>query len=101
MATTLLGQISEDVSSQYDPTFTFAESVTGPAGVFLAIFTQEYYQSDAGGFTVGSSSTPMLRCRDADALAKSDTVQVRTIDYAVVEVKPDGYGETILRLQRR
>ena len=100
MAATLLAQISADLAGKYDATFGFAESVTGPTGVFLGIFSNEYLQADAGGFVGVSSSSPLLRCRDADALSKGDFVTVRTQQYHVVEIRPDGYGETFLRLQK-
>ncbi len=97
--TTLLQQISADLDSLYDATFGFAESVTGPSGAFLAVFGNEYYQGDAGGSVIVSSSIPVMRCRDADALDQGDTVTIRTVAYVVAEVKPDGFGETIHRLQ--
>jgi len=100
VATTLLGQIGEDLGGKYDATFGFAESVTGPSGAFLAIFSNEYYQSDAGGYVGASSSTPVLRCRDADSVAKGGAITVRTVSYVVAEVQPNGYGETLLRLQK-
>jgi len=100
MATTLLGQITEDLAGKYNATFGFAESVTGPSGAFLAVFDNGYSQSDAGGYVGASSSTPFLRCRDADALAKGNAVTVRTLSYVVVEVLPNSQGETILRLQK-
>lgn len=97
--TTLLEQISADLDSLYDATFGFAESVTGPSGAFLAVFSNEYYQGDAGGSVVISTSLPVMRCRDADALDQGDTVTIRAVSYVVAEAKPDGYGETIHRLQ--
>jgi len=99
MAATLLAQITEDLAFQYDATFGFCESVTGPSGAFLAIFGNEYYQADAGGSVIGSSALPTLRCRDADALDQGDTVTVRSVNYLVSEVKPDGFGETMHRLR--
>ena len=98
--TTLLEQITADLAGHYDPARTFAESVTGPDGAFYAIFGNEYRESDAGGYVTVSSSAPTLRCRDADALSKGDSVTVRSQEYQVVEIRPDGYGETILRLQK-
>jgi hypothetical protein len=101
VATTLLEQITADLSGKYDATFGFAESVTGPSGAFLGIFSNEYFQSDAGGYVGASSATPFLRSRDADALAKGNAVTVRSVAYYVVEVQPNGYGETIHRLQKQ
>lgn len=98
--TTLLEQISADLAGKYDLTHSFAESVTGPSGVLSAIFSNEYLQADAGGYVAASSSTPTLRVRDADALAKGDSVTVRGQEYQVVEIQPNGYGETLLRLQK-
>lgn len=83
----------------YDTTFGFAETVTGPSGDFAGVFSREYYQADAGGTVPVSSSTPLLRCRDADALTKGQAVTVRGDAFTVVEVMPSGYGETIMRLQ--
>jgi hypothetical protein len=100
MAATLLEQITEDLGSKYDATFGFAESVTGPSGAFLGIFSNEYFQSDAGGYVGASSSVPFLRSRDANAMAKGATVTIRSASYVVVEVLPNGYGETIHRLQK-
>lgn len=95
---TLRELISTDLATVYDESLGFAQSVTGPGGAFLALFSNEYYQSDAGSVVV-STSVPVLRCRDADALDQGDTVTVGVVAYVVVEVKPDGYGETIHRLQ--
>lgn len=99
MAATLLEQIDEDLAFKYDATFGFAESVTGPAGVFLGIFSNEYYQSDAGGSVIASSALPVLRSRDADALTQGQQVTIRSVAYLVSEVKPNGYGETLHRLR--
>lgn len=99
MATTLLGQAAEDIGNKYDSVFGFAEGVTGPAGGFLAVFSNEY-ERVAGEFVDSSASAPFLRCRDADAMAKGAAVTVRTVAYVVVEVQPNGRGETIHRLQR-
>lgn len=100
MAATLLEQISEDLAGKYNATFGFAETVTGPAGAFLGIFSNEYLQADAGGFVGASSSAPLLRARDADAMAKGAAVTIRSAAYVVVEVQPNGYGETLHRLQK-
>jgi hypothetical protein len=97
--TTLLQQISADLATYYDASRTFAESVTGPSGVLLGIFSREYLQADAGGFVPASSSAPVLRTRDADAMAKGANVTIRGTTYVVVEVQPNGYDETIHRLQ--
>jgi len=83
----------------YDIETTFAETVTGPAGDFPAVFSNEYRQADAGGFVSVVGSAPTLRCQDAHALAKGASVTVRGKAYVVVEVRPDGYGETVHRLQ--
>lgn len=98
--TTLLQQITADLAGKYDLTYSFAESVTGPAGVFAAIFSNEYRESDAGGFTGASSSNPVLRSRDANAMSKGAAVTIRSASYVVVEVQPNGYGETVHRLQK-
>lgn len=99
MATTLLGQAAEDIVNRYDSTFGFAEEVTGPSGGFLAVVSIEY-QSIDGGLVDISSGAPVFRCRDADSLAKGAAVTVRSVAYLVVEVMPNGRGETIHRLQR-
>lgn len=99
MAATLLEQIGDDLDSLYDATFGFAESVTGPSGAFLAIFGNEYYQADTGGSVIVSSSLPVMRSRTADALTQGQQVTIRSVNYLVVEAKPDGFGETIHRLQ--
>lgn len=99
MAASLLEQIDDDVDGQYDPVFGFAESVTGPSGAILGIFDNEYYQSDAGGSVLLSSALPVLRTRDADAVAQGGAITIRGVDYVVAEVKPNGFGETIHRLQ--
>jgi hypothetical protein len=99
MAATLLEQITADLDGKYDATFGFAESVTGPAGAFLGIFSNEYLEA-AGGFVGASSSAPVLRSRNADALAKGAAVTIRSVGYVVVEVQPNGYGETLHRLQK-
>ena len=98
MAATLLEQIGEDLDGKYDAVFGFAESVTGPSGVMLGIFSNEYYQAEGGSVMV-SSSYPVLRTRDADAMDQGDAVTIRSVSFVVVEVKPNGYGETIHRLQ--
>lgn len=98
--TTLLEQISADLAGKYDLTHSFAESVTGPSGALAGIFSNEYLQADAGGFVGASSSVPTLRTRDADAMAKGAAVTIRSASYVVVEVQPNGYGETIHRLQK-
>ena len=100
MAATLLEQISADLAGKYDAMFGFAETVTGPSGNFLAIFSNEYFQADAGGYVGASSSSPVLRSRDADAMTRGAAVTIRTAPYVVVEVMPNGYGETIHRLQK-
>lgn len=99
MAATLLAQITDDLAFQYDATFGFCESMTGPSGAFLGIFGNEYYQSDAGGSVIASGALPVMRCRDADALDQGDTVTIRSVNYTVAEVKPDGFGETTHRLR--
>lgn len=100
MTRTVLEQISADVGAMYDITSTFAETVTGPSGDFPAVFDNGYEPRDAGGYAQASSRTPELRCLDANALTKGQAVTVRGTAYVVVEVKPDGYGETRLRLQK-
>ncbi len=100
MAATLLEQVSADLDTKYDLVFGFAEIVTGPEGELRAIFSNEYIEADGGGFVGASSSVPTLRVRDADALAKGDSVTVRAVEYHVVEIRPNGYGETFLRLQK-
>lgn len=99
MADTLLEQITEDLAFKYDATFGFCESMTGPSGAFLGIFGNGYYQGDAGGSVIVSSASPTMRCRDADALDQGDTVAIRSVNYTVAEVEPDGFGETIHRLR--
>lgn len=100
MPATLLAQITADLGAKYDAVFGFAESVTGPSGALLGVFSNEYYQADAGGFVGASSTTPVLRTRDADAMAKGSSVTVRAVAYVVAEVMPNGYGETLHRLQK-
>jgi len=99
VADTLLEQLGDDLDVVYDTTFGFAETVTGPAGDFVAVFDNEYYPGDLGGSVIVSSSQPALRCRDDDALEPGDPVTVRSVGYVVAEAKPNGRGETILRLQ--
>jgi hypothetical protein len=96
---TLLASIADDLAWKYNATYGFAETVTGPAGDVLGIFSNEYYQADAGGSVIASSALPVVRTRDADAMEQGDSVTIRTIAYVVAEAKPDGYGETIHRLQ--
>ena len=100
MASTLLAQIDEDLGGKYNATYGFAESVTGPSGALLGIFSNEYLQADAGGFVSASSSVPTLRTQDANAMSKGAAVTIRSASYVVVEVQPNGYGETIHRLQK-
>lgn len=83
----------------YDIATTFAETVTGPAGPFPAVFSAEYRQADAGGYVSVVGSAPELRTQTIHALAKGATVTVRGKAYVVVEVRPDGFGETVHRLQ--
>ena len=97
MPSTLLEQITADLAGKYDATFGFAESVTGPSGAILGIFGNEYYQSE-GGSVIVSSASPVLRTRDANAIAQGQTVTIRSVAYTVAEVQPNGYGETIHRL---
>lgn len=99
MADTLLEQIDDDLDGKYDATFGFAESVTGPSGALLGIFSSGYYQTE-GGTVIVSSSQPELRTRDANAMAQGATVTIRSVAYTVIEVQPNGYGETIHRLHR-
>lgn len=101
MAETLLAQHLEDVGNKYDLTFGFAEEVTGPSGVVPGVFSNEYYQADAGGSVPSSSSSPMLKTLNANAMAKGSVVTIRSVAYVVVEVMPSGYGETSHRLQKK
>ena len=91
--------MATDIDVMYDVDIGFAESCTGPAGAFLGIFDNEYYEAVAGSDIVVSASTPELRVRDADTVAVDGAVTVRSTNYVVVEVLPDGNGETILRPQ--
>lgn len=100
MAATLLAQISADVDGHYALGPTFAETVTGPSGDIAAIFSNEPQLSDAGGYVSASSSVPMLRTRNGDAMAKGAAVTIRGASYIVVEVMPDGFDETKHRLQK-
>lgn len=99
MATTLLEQTAEDIAGLYDPTFAFAETVTGPSGDFMGIFSKEYLQEEAGGSVVVSSTAPVLRSQIVDILIRGDIVTIRSLRYVVVEVQPNGFGEAIHRLQ--
>lgn len=89
-----------DLSSvYYDTEGGFAESVTGPSGAIVGIFTDEYLELDADGSVIATGSAPTLRTLEADAIAAGATVTIRAVDYTVIEVMPNGYGETIHRLR--
>lgn len=94
----LLESISADLPRLYNATTGFAESVTGPLGAFLGIFSRESVVVE--GEVPMASRVPVLRCRDADAPAKGQAVTIRGTAYTIVEVSPDGYGETVLRLHK-
>ena len=91
---TVLEDTATDLAILYDVDFGFAETVTGPGGAIIGIFDNAYYLADGAEIGV-RSAVPMLRTRDADAMAEGDTVTIRTIAYTVTEPQPDGYGETI------
>lgn len=100
MAATLLAQVNEDLDGKYSTTFGFAETVTNASGNVSGVFSNTYREMDAGGYVNASSSMPMLRLRDADAMARGAAVTIRSLSYVVVEVQPNGYGETLHRLQK-
>jgi hypothetical protein len=95
---TLLVDAATDIGVMYDADFGFAETCTGPAGSFLGIFDYEYVDADAGGFVQVTAREPILRVRDADVVAKGGEIAARGTYWTVVEVMPDGGGETLLRL---
>lgn len=99
MAASLREVIDADLAWEYDTSYAYAETVTGPSGAIAGIFGNEYYQAEAGGSVIVSSARPTLRTRDADALAQGDTVTIRTVAYLVSEVEPNGFGETLHRLR--
>lgn len=96
--TTLLAQIADDLGGIYDAVHGFAEVCASGGSDFLGVFSRGYFDADVGGTVSGMSSVPLLRTRDADAIAKGASVTIRGVAYTVVEVMPDGYGETIHRL---
>lgn len=80
----------------------------GGTSVFSAIFDAEYQLLTSPFLDGGAEgSTPQLTVCDADLpaqAAQEDTVTVnvstpKAKDYRVVEIKPDGTGMTIVRLQ--
>lgn len=93
--TTVLQDITADLDIIYDADFGFCESVTGPSGVFLGVFDEAYYLAEPGTSIGVRSSVPVLRSRDADALAEGDAVTIRGTSYTVTEPQPDSFGETI------
>jgi hypothetical protein len=97
--TTFRDTVSADVAGLYDTGTTFAETVTGPDGEFPAVFSAEFREMGAGGYVVAMGSEPLLRTQDADAQVKGSAITVRGVRYRVTEVRPDGYGETVHRLQ--
>ena len=91
---TLLGLAATDIAAMYDATHGHAETVTGPSGDFLAIWTAEFEAPDVDGVVQIQAQQPQFRSQDADALARGNTVTRGGVDYTVVDVQPDGYGET-------
>jgi hypothetical protein len=98
MAASLREIIDADLTWKYSTTHGFAETVTGPSGAVVGIFSKPYYQAGDGS-VIASSSQPELRTKDADAMEQGDTVTIRSVNYLVSEVMPNGFGETIHRLR--
>ncbi|MCB0247970.1 MAG: hypothetical protein KDI07_05280 [Anaerolineae bacterium] len=97
---TLLTDITADLEPVfYDTDAGFAEVVSLATGTINGIFDNDYLLIDNSGSIGVEGSTPALRTLDADAQAVGATVTIRTVGYTVVEVQPNGLGETIHRLR--
>lgn len=77
----------------------------GQSAVTLSgIFDNEYLLQPVEGMETGAeSATPKITCRTADLPADAavgDELTVDGVDYAVVELMPDGTGMSEIRLHK-
>jgi hypothetical protein len=76
---------------------------TGGTAAFSAIFDDDYRLLPADFVEAGAEgSAPQIQAVSADVPAggkQGDAVTVNATAYTVVEIKPDGTGMTVIRLQ--
>ena len=75
----------------------------GSDSVFSVIFDEEYQLLTAELLDAGvEGSGPQIQCRTSDlpsGAAQGDAVSIDGTGYVAVEIKPDGTGMTVVRLQ--
>jgi len=100
MATALRTIQAADIDYMYDVVYGWAETVTATGGNVLGILGNEYFDADAGGTVTMDTQDPFIRVRDADAFARGTAVTVRSVNYTITTVEPDGEGETVHQLRK-
>ena len=99
----LLNDLAADVASDdvfFSKASGFAEDVAiSGGGSFRALFKGQYNEVELGGYAASSRDTYLV-CREADAPALDTSITVRSVNYRVMTIEPDGNGMAQLKINR-
>lgn len=68
-------------------------------GVFFGQYAERLYRNDLVSVVESSEPSVIVKTADVVGIVHGDGVQVRGVDYTVINIRPDGDGATQLRLE--
>lgn len=101
--TDLTGRLQSAGQTIFGETVTFTPAATSTSETVTGIFDAEHHYQEITGDSVIETSRPRLIVRLA-ALSRdpvrTDAITVRSTNYTVLEVMPDGQGDLELVLEK-
>jgi hypothetical protein len=101
--TDLAGRIQTAGQTLFGETVTFTPAATSTPETVTGIFDAEHDYQEIAGDSVIETSRPRLIVREAALSAppvRTDAITVRSTNYTVIEVMPDGQGDIELVLEK-
>jgi hypothetical protein len=86
---------SEDVSLFFAD---FGETATWKGSTSITVIFDNAYQL-AYGLVEGTNPVILAKAADVPGVAQGDAISLRSVNYTIADIEPDGTGMTVLRLK--